>query len=111
MNISENIEFDKLRAKLSDFVAKMIPSDIGEVWLFGSRARGDFNSYSDWDILILLNTITSEDNDFEKYIYPIIEFGWKNDMELNPIIYSRQGWENHPMNLFHYNVQKDKIRL
>ena len=26
-----------------------------EVWLFGSRARGDYSSLSDWDILIVVD--------------------------------------------------------
>lgn len=99
------------KTKLSDFVSNIIPSDIGEVWLYGSRARGDYNTHSDWDILILLNNSTTVDKDFDKYAYPMIEFGWRHNMELNPLIYSKNSWDNHPINLFHHNVQRDRIRL
>lgn len=35
------------------------------LWLYGSRARGDENQGSDWDLLVLLDKsrITSEDYD------------------------------------------------
>ncbi|QFT99966.1 Nucleotidyltransferase domain protein (plasmid) [Roseovarius sp. THAF8] len=29
--------------------------DVAEIWLFGSRARGDHRENSDWDLLIVLN--------------------------------------------------------
>jgi predicted nucleotidyltransferase len=41
-----------------DFISKIReaiqkPEPGAEIYLFGSRARGDFNSESDWDILIV----------------------------------------------------------
>jgi predicted nucleotidyltransferase len=43
-NIAHRIK-EKIRVK--DSSAKVI--------LYGSRARGDYNTYSDWDILILVD--------------------------------------------------------
>lgn len=111
MKIYPVIEESDKMTKLSEFVSNIVPPKIGEVWLYGSRARGDFSLHSDWDILILLNNVSSDDKDFAQYAYPLIEFGWKHDMELNPLIFSKNNWINHPKNLFHYNVQKDRIRL
>ncbi len=33
-----------------------------QVWLFGSRARGDANEHSDWDILVVLPDDVEEDD-------------------------------------------------
>lgn len=111
MKASLDIKTADQKMRLSEFISKVIPSEVGEVWLYGSRARGDYSPQSDWDILILLNNAYSGEYDFDRYAYPLIEFGWKNDMELNPLIFSKSSWMNHPKNLFHLNVQKDRIRL
>lgn len=111
MKTERDIKANDLKTKLSDFVSKVVPSEVGEVWLFGSRARGDSTAQSDWDVLILLNETSSDETDFNQYAYPMIEFGWRHDMELNPLIYSKSSWSGHPKNLFHHNVQKDRIRL
>ena len=38
-----------------------------EIILFGSHARGDSNSNSDWDILVLLNNLTVDRNLEKEY--------------------------------------------
>lgn len=43
---------------------KVVPPD-GQVWLYGSRARGDAHEDSDWDILILLNKPKLEAGDYD----------------------------------------------
>lgn len=105
------IESNNQKEAISKFVSTLVPSEKGEVWLYGSRARGDYEPDSDWDILILLNQTSSFEKDFDEYAYPLVEFGWKNNLELNPLIYSKSNWNRHPKNLFHHNVQKDRIRL
>ena len=76
--------------------------------LFGSRARGDARTDSDWDILILLDKdrVTSEDMD--TISYPIREFGWEIDEMLNPIMYTNQEWEAKSFTPFYKNVEHDK---
>ncbi len=69
---------DVILHKLRDTAKLVVPED-GEVWLYGSRARGDAHKDSDWDLLILLNqpSITTEDE--ENIAYPFVVEGWKND--------------------------------
>ena len=44
--------------------------------LFGSQARNDARSDSDWDLLILIDGQKVSKADFENYAYPFIEWGW-----------------------------------
>jgi len=65
-----------------------------QAFLFGSRARGDNNPDSDWDILILINnqTVTSEIEDkFRDVLYNIeLESG----QIISTFIYPKSFWNS-----------------
>ena len=83
-----------------------------EIYLYGSRARGDFQNDSDWDILILLN---------EKKVTPDVESNLMDsiyDIELetgeiiSPLIYSKNYWNNTLcITPLYFNVNKDGLKL
>ena len=85
---------------------KVVPPG-GQVWLFGSRARGDAHEGSDWDILILLDKpkITLDDYDVG---YPFREAGWEMGEEINPQVYSKEEWSRYSFTPFYKNVEHDK---
>lgn len=83
-----------------------------QVILFGSQARDDANSESDWDILILLDKKEKADNqDFDNHAFPLVELGWKIGAMINPIIYSIADWEKRGFTPFYKNVKEDGILL
>ena len=51
--------------------------DAEEVWLFGSRARGDFNQFSDWDVMAIIS-----DNAAEHIMHPETLFSVKRQVDL-----------------------------
>jgi len=55
---------DKLASILSSIVAAYDPV---EVWLFGSRFRGDVHVASDWDLLVLVHD-DADDALFDPYL-------------------------------------------
>jgi len=71
--------------------------------LFGSRARGDSNSNSDWDFLILLNNpVTSE---LEKIIRnKIYDIELKTDEVITAIIEQKTEWEKYQEALLYKNI-------
>ena len=91
--------------------AKEVVPEGGQVWLYGSRARGDANHDSDWDLLILLNKpiITSQDED--TIAYPFVMAGWKNDMAVSPQIYTFEEWAARSFTPYHKNVEHDKMLI
>lgn len=90
---------------------EVFPANEGEVFLFGSRARGDANTFSDWDLLIITKEIIDSDEKFARYISPFAEVGWYLDEEINPINYSVEEWEERRQTLFYHNVMHDAIKI
>ena len=81
------------------------------LWLYGSRARGDYRSDSDWDLIVLLNQDRQQLQDFDHYAYPFVEMGWLLGTEINPMLYTRKEWQERQFTPFFHNVENDKIVL
>lgn len=80
--------------------------------LFGSQARGDAHSESDWDLLLLIakdGRITNED--FERFAYPLVDLGWTINEEIHPIIYTFGDWESRKSTPFYKNVNAEGREL
>ncbi|NIA28393.1 MAG: nucleotidyltransferase domain-containing protein [Actinobacteria bacterium] len=83
-----------------------------QIYLFGSRARGDAGKESDWDFLILLDRQVSEKEKLE-IRYSLYEIEWESDQVINSVIHSKNEW-NLPMMKampFHQNVMKEGTLL
>ena len=89
-------------------VAKKVLPKGSTLYLYGSRARGDYHEGSDWDLLILLDKPKVEHDDFNKYSYPIIEKGWDIGEDFSVHTYTKDEWFNGPHPMFYYNVEEDK---
>ena len=83
----------------------------GRAILFGSRARGDARSDSDWDVLILLDKDRITTADMDEISYPIRSFGWQIDEMINPIMYTTKEWEAKSFTPFYKNVMKEGVVL
>ncbi len=82
---------DLIRDKITNSIHKNDPN--AEAYLFGSRARGDFRSDSDWDVLILVN---------DKKITAVVEDKFRNDLYdielesgqiISTFIYPKEYWK------------------
>ena len=89
---------------------EVMPSGI-QAYLYGSRARGEANSDSDWDILILVNTTHADVDLYDTLAYPLTELGWLHGEVIVPVIYSRDEWDHPASLLFRRNVEQDAIAL
>lgn len=81
------------------------------VFLYGSRARGESDVKSDWDILILTEDILPAKESYEKYAFPFTEIGWKLGEQITPLLYTKSEWAAENNTAFYFNVIKDAIRL
>lgn len=90
--------------------ASTIPNG-GRAILYGSRARGDANEDSDWDVLILLDKDHLEQSDYDTVSYPFVLLGCDIEEEINPIMYTKKEWESYKITPFYENVTRDGINL
>ena len=89
-------------------VASTVLPQGSKLYLYGSRARGDARENSDWDLLLLLDKPASNDDDFQKYVYPIMERGFDLWQYFSVQAYTKDDLYNGPHAIFYYNVEKDK---
>lgn len=95
---------------IRDKAADVMPEG-SKVVLFGSRARGDSHSNSDWDVLLLLNKEKINEDDHDSYSYPLFELGWEIDAQIHPIMFTLKEWEKRQKTSLYQNVEKEGIVL
>lgn len=92
-------------------VASQVLPEGADAILFGSRARGDAHADSDWDVLILIKGGTATGDDFDKFAYPFVDYGWSVGEQINPLIYSYDDWDKRRFTQFYKNVQTEGVSL
>jgi len=80
--------------------------------LYGSFARGDSNSNSDIDLLILVDNKNISPKEKKKIKYPLYEIEFETGQIISPLVLSRFDWESkHRITPFYENVSKEGIKL
>ena len=92
-------------------MGKQILPKGSNLWLYGSRARGNYRTDSDWDLIVLVDKEKQQLQDFDNYAFPFIEMGWQLGEEINPMLYTRSEWKKRHFTPFYHNVENDKIVL
>jgi len=89
MTDAEKAIVDKFKFLLSKRVS------IYKMILFGSRARGDADQYSDMDIAVILNEpVEEKDTDYVSDC--AWEAGFQYGIVVVPVVFTREEWENSP---------------
>ncbi len=104
------MEQAKIIESIKQVAARVLPKG-SLLYLYGSRARGDWHEGSDWDLLLLLNKKENETEDFRRYAYPIIEQGFDLWQYFSVHTYTKEEWYNNPHTMFFYNVEREKQLL
>jgi len=87
---------------------QLIPNE--RLILFGSQARGDARSDSDWDLLLLLNDSQNK-QDYEDKIFDFVLMGWKYGVYLSIMPYTEKEWETRSPSFFYQNVKNEGIEI
>ena len=106
MNDIELTVLNKFRSLLTEklSVHKMI--------LFGSRAKGSADPYSDMDLVVILDGLLSEE--IKEYVSDCAwEAGFGHGIVLVPVVFARDEWENGPerYSLFVQTVETEGLPL
>jgi predicted nucleotidyltransferase len=94
-------------------IQKIYGAHLKSVILYGSYARGDYNSDSDVDIMILVDLTDSEIEEFSDELSELVyEYNVENDIWIMPIVKNIDHfryWENaYP---FYRNVRQEGVVL
>lgn len=81
------------------------------VTIFGSRARGDANNESDWDILILIDDPVSIDIE-SSFRNKLFELEIETGEVFSIFIYQKKDWNTrHKVTPLYRNIKKEGIRI
>ena len=83
-----------------------------EIYLYGSQARGEAKTLSDWDLLILLNS-QNISFDFEtKFMDEFYEIELEMGEIISPLIYTKADWnDNHSITPLFENIKNEGIQI
>jgi uncharacterized protein len=83
-----------------------------EVYLYGSRARGNAKRLSDWDLLILLNKPNVPFEFETKFMDEFYELELETGEIISPLIYSKNDWDsNYSITPLFENIKREGVRL
>lgn len=104
------MEGAKVIDNIRQVAARVLPEG-SSLYLYGSRARGDYHEDSDWDLLILLDKPERNHKEWESYEWPFTDMGWDIGEDISARAYTKAQWNNGPRSMFYYNVEQDKKLL
>jgi predicted nucleotidyltransferase len=105
-----NVHDTEILADIKDAVHRIDPD--AEVYLYGSRARGDALDDSDWDVLVVLSNgqkVPKEDAIRSR----LFDIALNAGQVISTFVYTKEEW-NLPMRretAFHQNVLREGVRL
>ncbi|MBA4410943.1 MAG: nucleotidyltransferase domain-containing protein [Bacteroidota bacterium] len=96
--------------KIKEVVNHTVPES--EIFLYGSRARGNARKQSDWDILILLATPKVNFELEKQFIDALYEIEIETGEVISPLVYSKTEWiQKHSFTPLFENINRDGIRI
>jgi uncharacterized protein len=99
----------KIAEELKKRLSEIIP--LIDFKIFGSRARGDSEEYSDMDVFLEVESINK---DLKEIISDIIwEVGFSNHLVISSLIFTRDEVENSPLRVSPIlkNINTEGIRI
>jgi hypothetical protein len=104
-----NIEEQAVQ-ELKKNLSESLGYKLNEVILYGSKARGDYNEFSDIDVLVIVNNLDASTSDMINSIAYEIEL--KYELNISTHDYSREYFDkqiDNSINLFMKNIINEGI--
>ena len=101
---------NKIKDKIKETIMSLDPE--AEVYIYGSRVRGDSSIESNWDVMVITpRPVTPQ---LKRSIrHALYEIEWDNECVISSIIHSREEWDNSLMRTtpFYRNVTREAVRI
>jgi len=101
--------YDQVTKTLRESLADRLGPHLREVWLFGSRARGDARENSDYDVLILVDEKTQAVRD--RILDVQVEILDRHDALVATILRTEDEWRRSQDYPLARNIAREAIRI
>jgi predicted nucleotidyltransferase len=106
MNTKEQYIISLIKSKINQ------KNPEAEVILFGSHARGEAHVDSDWDILILLNSLIVNRKTEKEYREELFEVELETGEPISTFVFSKSDWESrHSVTPLYRSIKRDGIMI
>jgi predicted nucleotidyltransferase len=102
------------REEIIDRIVKLANTKYpdSEIFLYGSRARGNAKTLSDWDLLVLLNSPNIPFNMETTLMDEFYELELETGAIISPLIYYKTDWNrNHSITPLYENIKKEGVKI
>lgn len=99
--------------EISNLAKKLFGDSLTDVILYGSYARGDFDEYSDVDIMIIADVKLADFSAYqEDFVELCSDLSLKYDLVVVPTFVSKKNFDRfHNVLPFYQNVEREGIKL
>lgn len=105
-----DLEEKQIMGRIGNAVHAVEPD--AEVYLFGSRARGDHKVVSDWDVLILLDEDPVKNSTEDRIREPLYDIELETGQLISVFVYPKTFWQSDLKHSPLYeNIQREGVRL
>jgi predicted nucleotidyltransferase len=106
MNTKEQHIINLIKSKIKEKNSK------ADVILFGSHARGEAHNDSDWDILILLDSLNVTRETEKEYREELFDVELEVGEPISTFVYSKNDWETrHSVTPLYKSIKRDGILI
>lgn len=100
---------DPVILELKKRLLSSFSKNIKKILLFGSRARGDFEQESDYDVIVLVGRA---DKDLEERICNTAwDFGFEHHVSISVLVFEQTLFENDPYEPLFINVRREGVAV
>jgi uncharacterized protein len=101
---------EQILEKIVGVMNKTAPDS--EIYLYGSQARGTSKKFSDWDLLILLNSQQVSFDLETRFMDELYEIEIETGEIISPLIYSKKDWaDNYSFTPLFENIKREGVRI
>lgn len=106
-------EMNVILAEIVEEMKELLKEELYKIVLYGSCARGDYDSESDIDIMIIMNCGKDKILRYRKQVSKVASrIGLKNDIEVSMLLRDKDTFEqNESIIPFYQNIQKEGVAL
>jgi len=104
------VEKQKIAGLIKQIIRNKNPES--EIILFGSHARGNWHSDSDWDVLILLNESNVDRITEREYQDELFELELEIGQPITAYVFPKKDWESkHAVTPFYQSIKREGVVL